>query len=73
MKRYILTGTPGSGKTSILQALKNQGYAVVEEAGADCWGLLAVALSAVPLPIPRGLIPWGKRSRQPEYQGKEGK
>jgi predicted ATPase len=32
MKRYILTGTPGSGKTSILQALKNQGYAVVEEA-----------------------------------------
>jgi predicted ATPase len=35
MKRYILTGTPGSGKTSILQALKQQGYAVVEEAATD--------------------------------------
>ena len=35
MKRYILTGTPGSGKTSILHALKSQGYAVVEEAATD--------------------------------------
>src|SRR5436305_15341983 len=32
MKRYILTGTPGSGKTSILHGLKSQGYCVVEEA-----------------------------------------
>lgn len=35
MKRYILTGTPGSGKTSLLHALKNQGYSVVEEAATD--------------------------------------
>src|SRR5918911_1067339 len=35
MKRYILTGTPGSGKTSILQELKSQGYGVVEEAATD--------------------------------------
>lgn len=35
MKRYILTGTPGSGKTSILHALKHQGHAVVEEAATD--------------------------------------
>jgi predicted ATPase len=35
MNRYILTGTPGSGKTSILLALKNQGHAVVEEAATD--------------------------------------
>lgn len=35
MKRYILTGTPGSGKTSILHELKSQGYAVVEEAATD--------------------------------------
>jgi predicted ATPase len=35
MHRYILTGTPGSGKTSILVALKNQGHAVVEEAATD--------------------------------------
>ena len=35
VKRYILTGTPGSGKTSVLNALKSQGYAVVEEAATD--------------------------------------
>lgn len=35
MKRYILTGTPGSGKTSMLHKLKNLGYSVVEEAATD--------------------------------------
>ena len=35
MKRYILTGTAGSGKTSIIQELKSKGYAVVEEAATD--------------------------------------
>jgi predicted ATPase len=35
MKRYILTGTPGSGKTAILRALERTGYAVVEEAATD--------------------------------------
>jgi predicted ATPase len=32
VRRYILTGAPGSGKTSILGALHKRGYAVVEEA-----------------------------------------
>lgn len=32
MKRYILTGTPGAGKTTILQHLATLGYATVEEA-----------------------------------------
>ncbi|MGH3388930.1 MAG: AAA family ATPase [Actinomadura sp.] len=32
MKRYILTGTPGSGKTTILRHLATLGYATVEEA-----------------------------------------
>ena len=35
MKRYILTGTPGSGKTSILRWLELAGYLVVEEAATD--------------------------------------
>jgi predicted ATPase len=35
MKRSMLTGTPGSGKTSILHALKSQGYGVVEEAATE--------------------------------------
>ncbi|MFY1675630.1 MULTISPECIES: ATP-binding protein [unclassified Streptomyces] len=32
MRRHILTGTPGAGKTSILRRLAEHGYPVVEEA-----------------------------------------
>jgi predicted ATPase len=35
MKRYVLTGAPGAGKTSILRILQRQGYAVVGEAATD--------------------------------------
>ena len=35
LKRYILTGAPGSGKTAILRLLEGQGYAVIKEAATD--------------------------------------
>ena len=35
MRRYILTGAPGAGKTSILRTLETRGYAVVAEAATD--------------------------------------
>jgi predicted ATPase len=35
VKRFIMTGAPGSGKTSILRALDQMGYAVVGEAATD--------------------------------------
>jgi predicted ATPase len=35
MRRYVLTGTPGAGKTSILRGLAARGYDVVEEAATD--------------------------------------
>lgn len=35
MKRFILTGTPGSGKTSLIRALEMQGHFVIEEAATD--------------------------------------
>src|SRR5260370_38877731 len=35
MKRYILTGTPGSGTTSIARRLEIGGYSIVEEAASD--------------------------------------
>jgi len=35
VKRFILTGTPGSGKTAILRQLEIDGYDVIEEAATD--------------------------------------
>jgi predicted ATPase len=35
MKRFILTGAPGSGKTALLRQLENDGFGVVEEAATD--------------------------------------
>ena len=35
MRRYILTGAPGGGKTTILRALEARGYSVVAEAASD--------------------------------------
>ena len=35
MKRYILTGTPGAGKTSLLRALEMRGCFVIGEAATD--------------------------------------
>jgi len=35
MRRFILTGTPGSGKTAILRQLEQDGFGVVEEAATD--------------------------------------
>jgi predicted ATPase len=35
MKRFILTGTPGAGKTAILRQLEREGFGVVEEAATD--------------------------------------
>jgi predicted ATPase len=35
MQRFILTGAPGSGKTSIIRQLELDGFSVVEEAATD--------------------------------------
>jgi len=35
MRRFILTGAPGSGKTTILRQLELDGFSVVEEAATD--------------------------------------
>jgi len=40
MTNYILTGTPGAGKTALLRLLERRGFAVVEEAATD---VIAVA------------------------------
>lgn len=35
MRRHIVTGAPGAGKTTIITALRELGHAVVEEAATD--------------------------------------
>jgi len=35
MKRFILTGSPGAGKTAILLQLEIEGFSIVEEAATD--------------------------------------
>ena len=35
MRRFILTGTPGAGKTVLLRQLERDGFGVVEEAATD--------------------------------------
>jgi len=35
MKKFVLTGAPGSGKTSIIRQLELDGFSVVEEAATD--------------------------------------
>jgi predicted ATPase len=35
MRRFIITGTPGSGKTAIIRQLQLEGFSVVEEAATD--------------------------------------
>ena len=35
MKRFILTGAPGAGKTAVLRQLEREGFGVVEEAATD--------------------------------------
>lgn len=57
MKRFILTGMPGSGKTTIIRALASSGYSTVPEAATD---VIAVEIA---LGNPE---PW----RSPDFIGK---
>jgi predicted ATPase len=42
MKRFIITGAPGAGKTAIIRQLELDGFSVVEEAATD---IIATALA----------------------------
>jgi predicted ATPase len=53
MRRFILTGAPGSGKTSILRALAAAGYPVVAEAATDVMAARLVLGQAEPWADPR--------------------
>jgi predicted ATPase len=48
MKRFILTGAPGAGKTAILRQLELDGFSVVEEAATDVIALAQAVGDAEP-------------------------
>jgi predicted ATPase len=48
MKRFILTGAPGSGKTAIIRQLELDGFSVIEEAATDVIALRQAQGSAEP-------------------------
>lgn len=35
MRRFVVTGAPGAGKTAIIRQLEIEGYSVVKEAATD--------------------------------------
>ena len=66
MKRYILTGAPGAGKTVILRVLERRGYCVVGEAATDVVARRRACGNAAPWTAPRFIddIVRLQRSRQ---------
>jgi len=48
MKRFIITGAPGAGKTAIIRQLELDGFSVVEEAATDV--IAALQARATPEP-----------------------
>jgi predicted ATPase len=52
MKRFILTGAPGAGKTAIIRQLELEGFSVVEEAATDIIALRQAQGVAEPWTLP---------------------
>lgn len=48
MRRFVLTGAPGAGKTAVLRQLEMLGFPVVEEAATDIMALSAARRIAEP-------------------------
>ncbi len=53
MKRYVVTGAPGAGKTAIIRQLEVDGFSVVEEAATDVIALWHAKGIAEPWTRPR--------------------
>jgi predicted ATPase len=52
MKRFVLTGAPGAGKTAIIRQMEIDGFSVVEEAATDLIALAQAQGVAEPWTLP---------------------
>src|SRR5579871_4165041 len=66
MKRFIITGAPGAGKTAIIRQLELDGLSVVEEAATDVIAAAQTQGTAEPWRDPSFIdaIAWLQRDRQ---------
>ena len=59
MRRFIITGAPGAGKTAIIRQLELDGFSVVEEAATDVIAAAQSQLTTLTTPsTPFLLSPW---------------
>jgi predicted ATPase len=68
VQRFILTGTPGSGKTALLRQLELDGFSVVEEAATDLIALRQAQGVAEPWTDPSFLDAVVRLQRQREIR-----
>jgi predicted ATPase len=74
MKRFVLTGAPGAGKTAILRQLELDGFSVVEEAATDVIALQQAQAIAEPWTHPSFIdaVADLQRQRQVRASGEPG-
>jgi predicted ATPase len=69
MRRFILTGAPGSGKTAIIRQLELDGFSVVEEAATDVHALEQARGVAEPWKHPSFIDAIAELQRRREVRG----
>jgi predicted ATPase len=74
MKRFVLTGAPGAGKTAILRQLELDGFSLVEEAATDVIALQQAQAIAEPWTHPSFIdaVADLQRQRQVRASGEPG-
>ncbi|MBV9340372.1 MAG: AAA family ATPase [Acidobacteria bacterium] len=69
MKRFIITGAPGSGKTAIIRQLELDGFGVVEEAATDIIALAHALGGAEPWTDPSFIDAVADMQKQRQIRG----
>lgn len=69
MKRFIITGAPGSGKTAVIRHLELQGFGVVEEAATDIIGAAQAEGTGEPWREPSFLDAIARLQKKREIRG----
>jgi len=69
MKRFIITGAPGAGKTAVIRHLELEGFSVVEEAATDIIAAAQARGTAEPWKDPSFIDAIARLQREREIRG----